>query len=92
MAGFVARQPNGLLCRFSTVTDCPTHYNMTDEDYIKLCQKRAEDEARYVLGNCVMPFSWVTDQFCPNNMSKKKFSKILKEMEQPAEECQTTEV
>lgn len=23
MAGFVSKQPNGLYCRFSTVTDCP---------------------------------------------------------------------
>lgn len=32
MGAFVARQPNGLLCRFSTVTDCITNYNMTEED------------------------------------------------------------
>lgn len=24
MAGFVSKQPNGLYCRFSSVTDCPT--------------------------------------------------------------------
>ena len=87
MAGFVVRQPNGLLCRFSTVTDCPTHYNMTDEDYIKVCQERAANEARDVLENYIKPFSWVEEHFCPNNMSKKEFKKILKEMERPAAEC-----
>ncbi len=87
MAGFVVRQPNGLLCRFSTVTDCPTHYNMTDEEYIKVCQERAADEARDVLENYIKPFSWVKDYFCPNNMSEAEFQKILQEMERPAAEC-----
>ena len=31
---FIARQKNGLLCRFSTVIDTVTDYNMTDEEYI----------------------------------------------------------
>ena len=31
MAGFVSKQPNGLYCRFSSVTDCPTAWNMTRE-------------------------------------------------------------
>lgn len=26
---FISRQPNSLLCRFSTVVDAPTHENMT---------------------------------------------------------------
>lgn len=29
---YIARQPNGLLCRFSTVVDAPTHYNLTEDD------------------------------------------------------------
>ena len=29
MAGFISKQPNGLYCRFSSVTDCPTAWNMT---------------------------------------------------------------
>ena len=45
MAGFISKQPNGLYCRFSTVVDCPTDWNMTEEDYIELCKKRAEEEA-----------------------------------------------
>ena len=97
MAGFVVRQPNGLFCRFSTITDCPTHYNMTAEDYIKICKERAEDtgkdvskaadEARDVLENYIRPFSWLEDYFYPNNMSEEEFKEILKEMERPAAEC-----
>ena len=30
---FIARQKNGLLCRFSTVIDTVCDYNMTDEEY-----------------------------------------------------------
>lgn len=87
MAGFIVQQPNGLFCRFSTITDCPTHYNMTAEDYIKVCRERAEDEARDVLENYIKPFSWLEDYFYPNNMSEEEFKKILKEMERPATEC-----
>ena len=90
MAGFVVRQPNGLLCRFSTIVDCPTKYNMTDEDYIELCKKKAEDEARDVLQNYIRPFSWVSEYFCPNNMSQEEFNSILQEMERPAAECEAT--
>lgn len=42
MAGFVAKQPNGLYCRFSTVIDCPTDWNITAEYYIELCKQKAE--------------------------------------------------
>ncbi len=87
MAGFVVRQPNGLLCRFSTVVDCPTNYNMTDEEYIELCKKKAEEDAWDVLKNYIRPFSWLEDYFYPNNMSEEEFKEILKKMEQPAAEC-----
>lgn len=82
MAGFIAQQPNGLYCRFSTNVDCPTHYNMTREDYLSnvtgTVDSRAEGED--VLQNYLCPFSWVTERFVPNNMSKKEFEQILKEM------------
>lgn len=91
MAGYIARQPNGLLCRHSTVTDCITDYNMTDEEYIKLCREKAADEAKEVLKNYVRPFSNIKQDFTPNNMSRKQFNQILKEMEQPAEDCKYTQ-
>lgn len=91
MAGFVVRQPSGLLRRFSTIVDCPTNYNMTDEDYIELCKRKAEAEARDVLENYKRPFSWVSEHFYPNNMSREEFKSILQEMERPAEECEATE-
>ena len=35
MGAIIAKQPNGLYCRVSTVVDAPTHYNMTKQDYIE---------------------------------------------------------
>lgn len=92
MGSFIVRQPNGLLCRFSTITDCPTHYNMTEEEYIEVCKKRAEEDARDVLEHYIRPFSMVKDFFYPNNMSNEEFKRILQEMEQepkqePEGEC-----
>jgi len=33
---YIARQPNGLLCRFSSFVDAVTHINMSEEDYIEM--------------------------------------------------------
>ncbi|CCO11308.2 putative uncharacterized protein [Carnobacterium maltaromaticum LMA28] len=38
----ITEQPNGLYCRFSTITDCPTHYNMTFDDYVKVIHDRGD--------------------------------------------------
>lgn len=80
MAGFVVKQPNGLYCRFSTVVDCPTNWNMTAEDYIELCKQKAEQEAKEVLENYLQPFEKVKDYFCPNNMTEKEFDEFLKDV------------
>lgn len=34
MAGMIAKQPNGLYCRYSGVVDTITHYNFTEEEYL----------------------------------------------------------
>ena len=84
---FIARQPNGLLCRHSSVTDCITDYNMTEEDYINICRERAREEAEVVLKDYVRDMQMVKDYFNPNNMSEQQFEEMLKEMEKPASEC-----
>ena len=81
MGAFIARQPNGLLCRFSTITDTVTHYNMTEGEYIEMCAEKARKEARDVLENHVCPFDWIKEKFVPNNMTENEFKEILKEME-----------
>lgn len=80
MGSFIARQPNGLYCRFSTVVDCPTHINMTREDYINYCMERAKEEAEDVLDNHLRPFNWVEKYFYPANMTEEDFKSCLVKM------------
>ena len=84
MGAFIVKQPNGNYCRFSTVVDCPTHWNMTEDYYIDMCKEKAirdaEEEAKDVLANHVHPFEWVIENFIPINMNKKEFEAFLKEV------------
>ena len=79
MGAFICKQPNGLYCRFSTVVDCPTDWNMTAEDYIEMCAEKAREEAKHTLEAYLRPFSWVSDFFLPNNMTEEEFERFLKE-------------
>lgn len=83
MGAFIAKQPNGLYCRFSTVVDCPTDWNMTEEDYIELCAEKAREEARFTLNHYTRPFEWVEEYFKPMNMTEEEFENCLREMEEP---------
>ena len=80
MASFIAKQPNGLYCRFSTVVDCPTDWNMTADDYIEMCKQRAEEDAKETLKNYLQPFEMVEDRFYPNNMTEEEFEQFLKDV------------
>lgn len=95
METFIARQPNGLICRFSTRTDTITHYNMTEEDYnmteedyttdvhMKIYgsdRERAEAEARDTIEHYMLPFSEVVSHFFPYNNTSEEFLKMLREM------------
>lgn len=83
MGAFIAKQPNGLYCRFSTIVDCPTDWNMTEEDYIEMCAEKAREEARRVLANHLRPYGWVKSYFSPMNMTTEEFESICGEMETP---------
>jgi hypothetical protein len=84
MGAFISKQPNGLYCRFSTVVDCPTDWNMTEEDYIELCVEKAiekaREEAKNTLANYTRPFEWVKDYFHPYNMTEEEFAKFLEDV------------
>ena len=56
MAGIIAKQPNGLYCRISTIIDAPTYSNMTKQDYIDMCVEKAKEEAESVLENYCYDF------------------------------------
>ena len=93
MAGFIARQPNGLICRHSTICDCITDYNMTEEEYINLCEKErgiSREDSEDTINNYMRDFSEVSEWYCPNNMSVEQFVKMWEEMKQPKEQCKHT--
>ncbi len=82
MSGFIAKQPNGLYCRFSTVVDCPTHWNMTREDYLNNVTGTVTDRevGVEILEDWLQPFSEVIERFVPNNMTQTEFDELIKLM------------
>lgn len=88
MGAFIAKQPNGLYCRFSTVVDTITHYNMTFDDYVNDVQMGiygrnkddAEKEAKYTIECFLKPFQEVIDRFIPNCQTKEEFNQLLGKM------------
>ena len=79
MAGFIAKQPNGLYCRFSTIVDCPTHINMTKEDYLNNVTGTVanREEGKRILERYLQPFSEVEKRFMSNNMTERAFQVLL---------------
>lgn len=80
MGAFICKQPNGLYCRFSSVVDSLTHWNMTEEEYIEFCAERAREEARFTLQHRLKPFERVVEYFAPREMTNGEFEKILKDV------------
>lgn len=80
MGAFIARQPNGLLCRFSSTVDTLTHYNMTEEEYIEYYVEKARQDAKWLLEHNVKPFNRVIEEFRPINASVEEFNAYLREM------------
>lgn len=82
MGSFIARQPNGLLCRFSTVVDAVTHINLTEKDYIELCAEQARKDAERNLKSehFVEPFDTVLEYTRYDNMTYDEWQGYLKEM------------
>lgn len=82
MVGFIARQPNGLYCRFSTIVDCPTHINMTREDYLNNVTGTvaSREEGVKILERYLQPFSEVEKKFIPNNMTERAFDVLLRKV------------
>lgn len=77
---YIAKQPNGLYCRFSSVVDTVTSYNMTEEDYVEYCAEKARKEALETLKNDLVPFERIKKDFFPINHTIEEFNEILKEM------------
>lgn len=82
MGAYFAKQPNGLYCRFSSVVDAITHYNLTKEDVINYFVEKAKEEAEYVLEHRLHTFDEVIDDFMPFNCTIEEIDHYLKEMGQ----------
>lgn len=88
MGAFVAQQPNGLYCRFSSVVDTVTHWNMTFEEYVEQVQMKrygrsheeAAVEAHDIINNYLQPFQEIINRFRPINDTVEEFNGILREM------------
>lgn len=82
MGAFIAKQPNGLYCRFSTIVDTVTHWNMTKEDYLNNYTGTVRDRevAQDTLDNYLQPFDEVLERFVPNNMTIEEFEELVVKM------------
>ena len=87
---FIAKQPNGKYCIFSTVIDCPTHINMTKEDYLNFRIQKAIEEVKNEVdilfdesnpSNNMRDIEDVKREFYPSVMTLPQFSVLLKKME-----------
>jgi len=76
---FIAQQPNGLYCRFSSVVDCLTHINMTAEDYISnfTGTVKSKEEAEKILEHHVRSFSAVQALTRDRNISPAVWKRTL---------------
>ena len=103
MGSVYYKQPNGRYCRYSTVVDCVTHYNMTEDDILQLFIERAVSDAIRNARNFVSnkknfyPFKELTKLYSTpepsGEMSVEDFNRIKAEMIKPTNEftlCRTT--
>lgn len=82
MSGMIAKQPNGLYCRISTVVDAPTHWNMTEQDYIDMRVKKAEEDAKAALANYCYKFDDALARVRygkDTNMTTEEYEKFIKD-------------
>ena len=86
MGAFIAKQPNGFLCRYDTTIDAITDYNITEEEYIELCVERAiedaREQARNTLERHVKPFDKVLEkmELIEDEQDRQYSRYLLKEM------------
>lgn len=88
MGACFVKQPNGLFCRFSTIVDCPTHYNMTKEDIKTYLMRKAEAEIDERINNLENKPEWgwtfedvKSNTIIGNNITQEEWNQILKEVQ-----------
>ena len=80
MPAFYFKQPNGLYGRFSTVVDCPTHYNCTKEELIEDAVETYRQELMEEFDKRCKNFDYMVSHFLDNNMTNEEFEEMKKEM------------
>ena len=92
MGRFLVKQPNGRYCLFSTIVDCPTYVNLTEEDYVQIYLRKAENDVREYLQQLkehpelTPSFEEMDKYFHPNNMSEKEYKEYKEIMTKPITE------
>ena len=88
MGSFICKQPNGLYCRYSSIVDGITHYNMTREEYIQYRKEIAEEEAIETLNKVEKgrypSFDEMLEMYVPYNQDE--FDSVVKSMKEPYKE------
>lgn len=93
MGAIFYKQPNGRYCRYSTVVDCVTDYNMSKYDIIKLFVEDAIDNAEKFINDekNFHKFEELTEKYenlAPDEeplggMTVNEFENLKKQMEEP---------
>ncbi len=76
MTNIIVQQPNGLYCIFSHTTNCPIHFNITREEYIKARMEYGKMRAEQAIDNAY-PFDEVIKSFTTTNMTEDEFNDFL---------------
>lgn len=91
MGAIYYKQPNGRFCRYSTICDAVTDYNMSEYDIVKLFVENAIDDAKKFINNerNFHDFGELCDKFKDGNnwtgeMSVKEFEKLKEKMSKPS--------
>lgn len=85
MAGMIAKQPNGLYCRYSSVVDTITHYNFTKEEYLNNItgSVSSREEGIDVLENYLHSFEEVEELLrlrLSDSESEEEVEELIKDM------------
>lgn len=87
MGAIYYKQPNGRFCRYSTICDAITDYNMTEYDIVKIFVEHAIDDAKKFINDekNFRDFDELCKKFEEGNnwigeMSVKEFKKLKEKM------------
>lgn len=82
------KQPNGLYCRYSSIVDAPTHYNLTKDDIREMLLESAMAEINERIDNLDKRAEWgwsiedvKSNTIVGNNITQEGFDFFCTEIE-----------